>query len=181
VARPVAFQKFDRRPPELPGDLASNPRVQQIRAKIRTPLDGGKPVPKMKAFSVRNAIFEATGSRSTVSLVALLDVGEAAMILAYAAKLDAPVREPEPKGPRKWAVKGSDVGAAATSEACEGVKDAEGGFAVDVAEVGAGLRRPVETVAHERPNSRAITSCGMPSPRSMAASASMSRCCCSGV
>ncbi|MDP2998400.1 MAG: thiamine pyrophosphate-dependent enzyme [Bryobacterales bacterium] len=52
-------EKFDQRQPELLGDLASNPRVQQIRAKIRTPLDGGKPVPKMKAFNVRDAIFEA--------------------------------------------------------------------------------------------------------------------------
>jgi 2-oxoisovalerate dehydrogenase E1 component len=52
-------EKFDHRRPELLGDLASNPRVQQIRAKIRTPLDGGKPVPKMKAFNVRDAIFEA--------------------------------------------------------------------------------------------------------------------------
>jgi 2-oxoisovalerate dehydrogenase E1 component len=52
-------EKFDHRPPELLGDLASNPRVQQIRAKIRTPLDNGKPVPKMKAFNVRDAIFEA--------------------------------------------------------------------------------------------------------------------------
>ncbi|MCX6636518.1 MAG: thiamine pyrophosphate-dependent enzyme [Acidobacteria bacterium] len=52
-------EKFDQRQPELLGDLASNPRVQQIRAKIRTPLDGGKPVPRMKAFNVRDAIFEA--------------------------------------------------------------------------------------------------------------------------
>ena len=121
------------------------------------------------------------GLRSTVSLVALLDVEDAVMILAHAAKLDTPVREPEPKGPREWAAKGSDVGALATSEPCEGVKDAEGGLAVDVAEVGTGLRRPVETVAHERLNSCVTSSCEMPSPRSMAASASMSRCCYSGV
>jgi 2-oxoisovalerate dehydrogenase E1 component len=52
-------ERFDAREPELLGDLASNPRVQQIRAKIRTPLHDGKPVPKMKAFNVRDAIFEA--------------------------------------------------------------------------------------------------------------------------
>jgi 2-oxoisovalerate dehydrogenase E1 component len=52
-------EKFGDREPELAGDLASNPRVQQIRAKIRTPLQDGKPVPKMKAFNVRDAIFEA--------------------------------------------------------------------------------------------------------------------------
>jgi 2-oxoisovalerate dehydrogenase E1 component len=52
-------ERFDSRPPELLGDLAANPRVQQIRGKIRTPLHEGKPVPKMKAFNVRDAIFEA--------------------------------------------------------------------------------------------------------------------------
>jgi 2-oxoisovalerate dehydrogenase E1 component len=45
--------------PEFLQDLAANPRVQQIKGKIRTPTDGGKPVPKMKAFNVRDAIFEA--------------------------------------------------------------------------------------------------------------------------
>ena len=38
---------------------AENPRVQQIQGKIRTPLFEGKPVPKMKAFNVRDGIFEA--------------------------------------------------------------------------------------------------------------------------
>jgi 2-oxoisovalerate dehydrogenase E1 component len=52
-------EKFDDRAPELLGDLASNVRVQQIRGKIRTPLHDGKPAPKMKAFNVRDAIFEA--------------------------------------------------------------------------------------------------------------------------
>ena len=52
-------EKFDDRPSELLQDLADNPRVQQIRAKIRTPLHEGKPVPKMKAYNVRDAIFEA--------------------------------------------------------------------------------------------------------------------------
>ena len=45
--------------PSFCKSLADNPRVQQIRGKIRTPLDEGKPVPKMKAYNVRDAIFEA--------------------------------------------------------------------------------------------------------------------------
>ena len=52
-------EKFDDRQPELLQDLAANPRVQQIRNKVRTPHEGGKPVPKMKAYNVRDAIFEA--------------------------------------------------------------------------------------------------------------------------
>ena len=47
------------RTPEFLEDLAQNSRVQQIRTKIRTPLHDGKPVSKMKAFNVRDAIFEA--------------------------------------------------------------------------------------------------------------------------
>jgi len=52
-------ERFDDRPPELLRQLADNPRVQQLRGKIRTPLHEGKPVPKMKAFNVRDALFEA--------------------------------------------------------------------------------------------------------------------------
>ena len=52
-------EKFDDREPEFLQDLAENPRVQQIRGKIRTPTHEGKPVPKMKAYNVRDAIFEA--------------------------------------------------------------------------------------------------------------------------
>jgi 2-oxoisovalerate dehydrogenase E1 component len=52
-------EKFDNREPEFLQDLADNPRVQQIRGKIRTPTHEGKPVPKMKAYNVRDAIFEA--------------------------------------------------------------------------------------------------------------------------
>src|ERR1039458_4530704 len=52
-------EKFDDRAPELLQNLADNSRVQQIRGKIRTPLHEGKPVPKMKAYNVRDAIFEA--------------------------------------------------------------------------------------------------------------------------
>jgi 2-oxoisovalerate dehydrogenase E1 component len=52
-------EKFDDRAPEFIAALDDNPRVQQIRGKIRTPTDGGKPVPKMKAFNVRDGLFEA--------------------------------------------------------------------------------------------------------------------------
>ncbi len=52
-------EAFDDRAPELLQDVAANPRVVQIREKVRTPTDHGQPVPKMKAFNVRDAIFEA--------------------------------------------------------------------------------------------------------------------------
>ena len=52
-------EKFDNRQPELLLDPAKNPRVEQIRGKIRAPTHEGKPVPKMKAYNVRDAIFEA--------------------------------------------------------------------------------------------------------------------------
>jgi 2-oxoisovalerate dehydrogenase E1 component len=52
-------ERFDGRVPEFRQDLADNPRVQQLRGKIRTPQFEGKPTPKIKAFSVRDAIFEA--------------------------------------------------------------------------------------------------------------------------
>src|SRR5438552_3395013 len=52
-------EKFDSRAPEFLQSLDENPRVQQIRGKIRTPTHEGKPVPKMKAYNVRDAIFEA--------------------------------------------------------------------------------------------------------------------------
>ena len=60
-------EKFDDRKPEFLHDVADNPRVQQIRGKIRTPTDDGKPVPKMKAYNVRDAHLRgdaATASRS---------------------------------------------------------------------------------------------------------------------
>ena len=59
-------EKFDDRQPEFLQDLAQNPRVQQIRGKVRTPTDGGKPVPKMKAYNVRDAIFEAMLHRFSI-------------------------------------------------------------------------------------------------------------------
>ncbi len=59
-------EKFGEREPELLHDLASNPRVQQIRGKIRTPTHEGKPVPKMKAYNIRDAIFEALLHRFSI-------------------------------------------------------------------------------------------------------------------
>jgi 2-oxoisovalerate dehydrogenase E1 component len=59
-------EKFDDRKPEFLQDLAQNPRVQQIRGKIRTPTFEGKPVPKMKAYNVRDGIFEALLHRFSI-------------------------------------------------------------------------------------------------------------------
>jgi 2-oxoisovalerate dehydrogenase E1 component len=58
--------KFDDRVPEFLQPLAENPRVQQIRGKVRTPLENGKPVPKMRAFNVRDALFEALVHRFSI-------------------------------------------------------------------------------------------------------------------
>ena len=58
--------RFDDRAPELLQAVEDNPRVQQIRGKIRTPLHEGKPVPKMKAYNVRDGIFEALLHRFTI-------------------------------------------------------------------------------------------------------------------
>jgi len=59
-------EKFDDRQPEFLQKLADNPRVQQIKGKIRTPMHEGKPVPKMKAYNVRDAIFEAMLHRFSI-------------------------------------------------------------------------------------------------------------------
>jgi len=59
-------EKFDDRKPELLQHLADNPRVRQIRAKIRTPFEDGKPVPKMKAYNIRDALFEALLHRFSI-------------------------------------------------------------------------------------------------------------------
>jgi 2-oxoisovalerate dehydrogenase E1 component len=60
------IEKFDTREPELLQSPVQNARVEQIRGKIRTPVHEGKPVPKMKAFNVRDAIFEALVHRFTI-------------------------------------------------------------------------------------------------------------------
>lgn len=59
-------ERFDSRQPELSQDVSQNPRVLQIRGKVRTPTLDGKPVPKMKAFNVRDALFEALLHRFTI-------------------------------------------------------------------------------------------------------------------
>src|SRR5205807_8144887 len=59
-------EKFDSREPEFLQPLDQNPRVQQIRGKIRTPTHEAKPVPKMKAYNVRDAIFEAMLHRFSI-------------------------------------------------------------------------------------------------------------------
>ena len=59
-------ERFDDRAPELLQDPVENPRVQQIRGKIRMPAQGGAPVSKMKIFNVRDAIFEALLHRFAV-------------------------------------------------------------------------------------------------------------------
>jgi 2-oxoisovalerate dehydrogenase E1 component len=60
------LEKCDDRKPELLQDWSQNTRVQQIKGRIRTPELDGKPVPKMKAFSVRDAIFEALAHRFSI-------------------------------------------------------------------------------------------------------------------
>ena len=52
-------ERFDEREPELLGDLAENPRVKQIAGKERTAVVDGEPVPKLKLYNIRDAIFEA--------------------------------------------------------------------------------------------------------------------------
>ena len=59
-------ERFDDRAPEFLQSLSDNPRVQQIRGKIRTPAHEGQPVPKMKAYNVRDAIFEAMLHRFSI-------------------------------------------------------------------------------------------------------------------
>jgi 2-oxoisovalerate dehydrogenase E1 component len=59
-------ESFGAAKPEFLHDVSENPRVQQIRGKIRTPTHEGKPVPKMKAFNVRDAIFEAMLHRFSI-------------------------------------------------------------------------------------------------------------------
>ena len=66
-------EKFDSREPELLDDLARNPRVQQIRGKIRTPTDAGKPVPKMKASKIRLTIVHALACPAIRSIGVHLD------------------------------------------------------------------------------------------------------------
>ncbi len=51
--------RFDDRSPEVLDVGEANPRLAQIRGKVRTGTVNGEPVPKMKLFNIRDAIFEA--------------------------------------------------------------------------------------------------------------------------
>jgi len=59
-------EAFEDRNPEFLQHPEENPRVQQIQKKIRTPKYEGQPVPKMKAYSIRDAIFEAMLHRFSI-------------------------------------------------------------------------------------------------------------------
>jgi 2-oxoisovalerate dehydrogenase E1 component len=59
-------ERFDGRTPELAQPLDENPRVQQIRTKARFGLEDGKPLPKMKVYNIRDAIFEALVHRFAI-------------------------------------------------------------------------------------------------------------------
>lgn len=53
-------ERFSERAPEVNHPLDENPRVVQIRNKVRKGFDEkGNPVPKMKAFNFRDGVFEA--------------------------------------------------------------------------------------------------------------------------
>ncbi len=52
-------ERFDQREPEMLQPLSENPRVKRIQGRIRTPTFEGNPVPRVKAFNIRDAIFEA--------------------------------------------------------------------------------------------------------------------------
>lgn len=53
------IEKFDQRPVDVQHPKDENPRAQQLNKKIRTAFVDGRPVPKMKVFNYRDAIFEA--------------------------------------------------------------------------------------------------------------------------
>ena len=53
------LEKLGDGQPEFRQDLADNPRVRQIQGKVRAAAQDGVPVPKMKVFNIRDAIFEA--------------------------------------------------------------------------------------------------------------------------
>jgi len=53
------IEKMDEREPEVLIPKEENPRIKQIKNKIRVGIVDGKPVPKAKVFNLRDAIFEA--------------------------------------------------------------------------------------------------------------------------
>ncbi len=60
------LEKCEDRKPELLQEWSQNIRIRQIRNKVRTPLLEGMPVPKRKAFNIRDAIFEALAHRFSI-------------------------------------------------------------------------------------------------------------------
>jgi 2-oxoisovalerate dehydrogenase E1 component len=56
-------EKLDDRKPEVNQAMEENPRVQQIQGKVRTAVQDGKPVPKIKMYNYRDAVFEALINR----------------------------------------------------------------------------------------------------------------------
>jgi len=59
-------EKFDDREPEFLEPIAENARVRQIAGKVRTGMQDGKPVPKMKTYNMRDAVFEAMLHRFSI-------------------------------------------------------------------------------------------------------------------
>jgi len=55
--------RMDERTPEVNHPMAENPRVQQIKRKERFGIKDGKPVSKVKAYQLRDGIFEAIFDR----------------------------------------------------------------------------------------------------------------------
>jgi 2-oxoisovalerate dehydrogenase E1 component len=59
-------EKCDDRTPEFLQPIEKNARVVQIKGKVRVGMQDGKPVPKMKAYNIRDAIFEAMLHRFSI-------------------------------------------------------------------------------------------------------------------
>jgi 2-oxoisovalerate dehydrogenase E1 component len=53
------IEKMEDREPDVLIPKEENPRVQQIKRKVRTAYKDGKPVPKTRVLQLRDAIFEA--------------------------------------------------------------------------------------------------------------------------
>lgn len=59
-------EKLDDRKPEVNHAPEQNPRVIQIKGKIRKAVENGQPVPKMKQYNYRDGIFEAIYHRFNI-------------------------------------------------------------------------------------------------------------------
>jgi 2-oxoisovalerate dehydrogenase E1 component len=60
------MERMDERAPELLQPLADNPRVRQIQGKVRKGVENGRPVPAMKAYNIRDGLFEALLHRFSI-------------------------------------------------------------------------------------------------------------------